>query len=211
VAVSINGEIIEQFRLCPNGHSQHILAMVEQVLSEAGLTLSQCDVLAFGKGPGSFTGLRIGAGVIQGMAFGADLPVVAVSSLAALAQRQGVGAVLAAFDARMGQVYWGPYRRVSSGLMSPCAEERVSAPQDVHVPVDSATWLGAGSGWDRFGEQLRAGLGEACRGWVADAFPHAEDVARIALELAGSGQALPAEQALPSYIRDDVARKSPGR
>lgn len=202
VAVYVDGEVHEAFGLSPNRHSQCLLPMVEQVLGETGLSVSQCDALAFGRGPGSFTGLRIGAAVIQGMAFGAGLPVIPVSSLAALAQGQQADRVLAAFDARMDQVYWGSYRRDERGFMVLVGEEAVGAPEDVTVSCDTRPWVGAGSGWDEYGDRLKNALGHGCG--VRGALPHAADVARLAV---ATGRAVPPELALPTYLRDEVTRK----
>src|SRR5258707_1196536 len=106
VALSLDGAVVERFELGQR-HGERLLPMVQEILSESGVALTQLDALAFGRGPGSFTSLRIGAGVTQGLAFGADLPVVPVSSLAVLAQGENAAKILAAFDARMRQVYWG--------------------------------------------------------------------------------------------------------
>lgn len=111
VAVWNQGEIHALFELCPREHTQRILPMVQQVLAESGLALNQLDALAFGRGPGSFTGVRIGIGIAQGLALGADLPMLGISTLQTMAQGAwrvcGAERVLAAIDARMGEVYWG--------------------------------------------------------------------------------------------------------
>lgn len=206
-AAYVDGDVVEEFRVCPNRHSHYLLPMVEQVLGKAGLAVSQCDALAFGKGPGSFTGLRIGAAVVQGLGFAADLPVVAVSSLAALAETQPTDAVLAAFDARMDQVYWGAYQRDAQGLMALLGQEAVSAPEEVEAPAEIGTCEGVGSGWDRFSARLRSALGHACAGWTAGGLPHAGAIARLAVPLLASGRAVTAELALPTYLRDRVVRE----
>lgn len=206
VALWLDGEVRERFEL-GNQHSERILPMVDAVLAEAGIKLTQLDVLGFGRGPGSFTGLRIGAGVAQGLAFGADIPVVAVSSLAALAQGQVTDQVLAALDARMQQVYWGAYRRDAGGLMHLQGGESVLAPEAVPLPEGDG-WVGAGPGWDRYSPTLLQHLGAKLSEWRADQLPHARDVAVLAAAAYAQGAAIPAEQALPVYIRDDVAVKS---
>lgn len=206
VALSLDGAVYERFEL-GNRHSERILPMVQEILIEAGLALSQLDALAFGRGPGSFTGLRIGAGVAQGLAFGADLPVVPVSSLAALAQGQDAAKVLAAFDARMQQVYWGAYVRTADGLVQLCGSESVAAPHAVPMP-DGDAWVGAGGGWDGYAELLKQRLGVRVGAWHARKFPRARDVARLGAAGFAAGGAVHAEQALPVYIRDDVARRT---
>lgn len=182
--------------------------MVEEVLAESGYALGQMDALAFGRGPGSFTGLRIGAGVVQGLAFGADLPVVPVSTLAALAQGQDMPRVLAAIDARMGQVYWGLCQNTGDGMVLVDAE-RVSAPGDILLPEED-TWIGVGSGWDAHAAALLARLGSRIAAWQAQVRPRARHVAELGARGYAAGGAVSAQESLPLYVRDDVARKSPG-
>ena len=174
------------------------------------LTLKQLDAIAFSRGPGSFTSLRIGAGVVQGFAFGANLPVVPVSSLAVLAQGVGAPKVLAAFDARMNQVYWGAYARNEKGLMELQGQEIVIAPAEVPIPEGSG-WIGAGSGWDQYAAVLTARLGNHVNEWRKQVFPKASQVAALGLELLKAGQTVTAEQALPVYVRDEVAVKQVSR
>lgn len=206
VALSIDGRVLERFER-RSQHSEHLLPMVDALLAEAQLALGQLDAIAFGRGPGSFTGLRIGAGVAQGLAFGADLPVVPVSSLATLAQGQAGDRVLAAFDARMQQVYWGAYRRTVDGVMELDGSEQVVAPAAVPRP-EGEGWAGAGSGWDAYAAMLEARLGSLLTGWVPAQLPHARDMLSLAAHALRAGRALSAEQALPLYIRDDVAAKA---
>ncbi len=209
VALWLDGQSVERFELLRRGHSQRILPMIEQVLAEAGLALGQCDAVAFGRGPGSFTGVRIGVGVAQGLAYGVDIPVVAVSSLAAVAERQPAQRTLAAFDARLGQLYWGCYTRNASGGMVLAGRESVSTPAEVRLGPGRA-WLGAGSGWDRYHDVLGALLDERLEGWVPEQYPRAAEVAAIGARLLAAGQAEPAQAAAPHYLRDDVAaRPSP--
>lgn len=209
-ALAIDGELRHRYRLAPRAHAQLILPMIDELMSEAGLRPGDLDAVAFGRGPGAFTGLRIAAGVTQGIAFGADLPVVAVSSLAALAQgvyratgRQGV---LVAVDARIQEVYWGAYRRGDGDLMQLQGEERVCPPSQVTLP-GAGDWHGAGSGWSAYLPALQARLGEAAGTWDADCFPSAYDVAVLATAAYGRGERMDAEQALPVYLRDRVAAK----
>jgi tRNA threonylcarbamoyladenosine biosynthesis protein TsaB len=180
--------------------------MVHDVLAEAGFTLVQLDAIAFGRGPGSFTGLRISAGVVQGLAFGADLPVVPVSSLAVLAQGVDAPKVLAAFDARLNQVYWGAYIRNAQGIAELSGIERVLTPKNIPVPVD-AGWTGAGSGWDQYSQTLMERFKDHVLEWRAQCFPRARFVARLGALQHAQGGALTAEQALPVYLRDEIASK----
>ena len=207
-ALSINGEIRERFEIAPRGHSQLILPMVEELLAEAGIGLGQVDALAFGRGPGAFTGVRIAVGVAQGIAFGADLPVVPVSTLAALAQGCAADKVMAAMDARMHEVYWGIFQRETNGIMSPCQAECVMAPAEVSLPAGTG-WCGAGSGWQAYPD-LRGHCSARVAEIYPDALPHARDVAILGEAGYAAGQAVSAEAALPVYLRDQVAwQKAP--
>ena len=209
VALSLDGEVLERFE--PGGqHSERILPMVDALLAEAGLVLTQLDALAFGRGPGSFTGLRIGAGVAQGLAFGADLPVVPVSSLAVLAQGQDAAKVLAAFDARMQQVYWGAYMRNAQGIVEVQGVEGVFAPQAVPRPAGES-WIGAGSGWDQYHGALEQRLAGSLANWHRQCLPHARHVVELGAAAIRAGQAVAPEEALPVYIRNDVADKQVSR
>ncbi len=205
VALALDGTVIERTEL-ERRHGERLLAMVQEVLDEADVALTQLDAIAFGRGPGSFTSLRIGAGVVQGLAFGADLPVVPVSSLAALAQGVEAPKVLAAFDARMQQVYGGAYVRGEDGLVVLQGAERVVDPAQLPLPPGE-NWFGVGSGWDVYHATLSARLGGIVSGWNSGRRPRARDVARLGLAAFAAGAAVAPEQALPVYIRDDVAIK----
>jgi tRNA threonylcarbamoyladenosine biosynthesis protein TsaB len=217
-AVLIDGRIIERYQLAPREHNRLILPMVEAVLAEAGLAVSQLDALAFGRGPGSFTGVRIATGVIQGIAFGADLPVVPVSTLAALSlealDETGAEHAYACIDARMGEVYWGVYRRVGEGvsgaetssLVKLVGEEAVLPAERVAFPEDSRG-VGTGSGWGTYGAVLRERLGSRVAAVLEGRFPRAGVVARLGAGDFTRGLAVAAERALPVYLRDKVARK----
>ena len=197
--------VSERFEL-GRQHAELVLTMVHEVLAEAGLALNQLDAIAFGRGPGLFTGLRIGAGVVQGLAFGANLPVVPVSSLAALAQGQDADRVLAAFDARMQQVYWGAYVRNKEGMMALTGDEAVLAPQAVPLPAGK-DWIGAGSGWDQYSMDLLKRLDGYVTTWREKRYPLARDVAHLGIAGFREGRTVIAEQALPVYIRDEIAVK----
>jgi tRNA threonylcarbamoyladenosine biosynthesis protein TsaB len=201
-----DGDIIERFERVRQQHAERILPMVETVLAEAGVTLGRCDAVAMGRGPGAFTSLRIGSGVALGLAFAADLPVLPVSSLAVLAQGQTRPSVLAAFDARMDQVYWGAYVRNNQGLVELLGAEGVTEPSRIRVP-GAGPWLGAGSGWDRYADQLQVVLNGAVAEWRPEQYPHAGDLVRLAADAFHRGLALPATVAAPEYLRDDVAKK----
>jgi tRNA threonylcarbamoyladenosine biosynthesis protein TsaB len=205
VALAIDGRLRDDV-VHGQQHSSHILSMVDALLAEAGLRLNQLDAIAFGRGPGLFTGLRIGTGVVQGLAFGAELPVVPVSSLAALAHPQDATHVLTAVDARMSQVYWGAFTRDAHGTLELIGHECVAVPQAVPLPP-AARWQGVGSGWDRYAEALTKRLGARLESWLPERYPHARDVAALATVDFQRGGAVAPEQALPVYVRDQVARK----
>jgi len=179
--------------------------MVDQLLAEGQTSLSGLDALAFGRGPGSFTGVRIAAGVIQGLAFAADLPVVAVSSLAVLAQGaiNDAHVLLSAFDARMEEIYWGLYRVTKENVVIPLKAEQVSKPDAISIPADIRCF-GVGSGWGRYAEVLRHKLGECLTGFDGNRYPLAVDMVPLALRDFEAGLAVCAEHALPVYLRNEV-------
>lgn len=207
-ALYLDGEVRERFAAEAQRQSALILPMMDGLLAEAGLQITDLDVLAFGRGPGSFTGLRIATGVVQGAAFAADLPVVPVSTLAALAQghRRATGhlRVLAALDARMNEVYWAACGPDAEGVMRVLGDERIVPPAEVPVPADGG-WHGAGPGWAAYGAILAGRLGDRVTVVSAEARCHARDVAQIAAADFAAGLAVPAELALPVYLRDRVA------
>jgi tRNA threonylcarbamoyladenosine biosynthesis protein TsaB len=209
-AVLSNADSYEIHRVAPRRHAEMVLSMVRNLLDQADLELDDLDALAFGRGPGSFTGLRVAAGVIQGLAFGADLPVVPVSSLQALAQGAfrdgGSASVLAAFDARMGEVYWGMYQAGGDGLMVPEIEDCASAPNAVPLPA-AGDWLGVGEGWGAYSEALGERVGDRLAGIEPERVARALDVAILARAAHARGESVPASRALPVYVRNQVARK----
>ena len=206
-ALCVGDEILERFEIAPRRHSELILPMMDDLLAEAGLSLGGLDALAFARGPGSFTGVRIATSIIQGVALGADLAVVPVSSLQALAQGarrvHGAGQVLSALDARMREVYWGAYRADDAGIMTVVVNEAVCAPGEVTVPEGSG-WFGAGSAWGAYADVLSARCGISTP-HDSDARVHAQDVGQVAKSVFAEGGAVAAEQALPVYLRDEVA------
>lgn len=197
-----DGRVVEVFEVAANRHSSLILGMVQQVLTESGTTLDRCDAIAFGRGPGSFTGLRIGVGVVQGLALGADIPVVPVSSLHAQAARAGGGNVLAAFDARMGQLYWRLFSGGGGGL-SHTNENMLTVADLVRLPEDGE-WVAAGTGCDLYRDAIEAANPGVEIRFIQQSYPHATDVARIGVADYLTGQMLPAAQAVPEYVRNRV-------
>ena len=211
VAISINGEVLERYEHAPRQHAELLLPWVESVMAEAEIGFPGLDAIAYSRGPGSFTSLRIGIGVVQGLAWAADRPVVPVSSLAATAQtatRLGVSSALVALDARMDEVFTGLFEVNSNGIMMPVGEEQVCAPEDVQLPVNAETH-GIGIGFERYPvlSQLARGLA----GIQVDIWPKASSLLELAQEWLKTNEALPAEQAQPVYLRDNVAIKQRDR
>ncbi len=207
VALWLDGESTQRFELAPRGHASLVLPFVEELLAEAGLGLGSLDALAFSRGPGSFTSLRIGISVAQGLAWGADLPVAPVSSLLATAQAAANGGVrraLVAMDARMDQVFTGRFQR-RDGLMREAGEEAVCDPADVVRP-DSPGWSGVGNGFGRY--PVLAAMEADLVSLHASAWPSAADVALLAADWLRTNQPLAAELAQPVYLRDKVAEKA---
>ncbi len=226
-ALYIDGVICERFELTSNEHTRLILPMINSLMSDAGLRPQQLDALAFGCGPGSFTGVRIAAGVIQGIAFGADLPVVPVSTLAAIAQDffdnnadkamcERLKAELSTFnvaftamDARMGEIFWGVYRRGEHGFAELIGKESVIPAADVEFP--DMIGVGVGSGWGVYQPELMtrlAGLVSYCE---SGNLPRACAIARLGARGFEQGRAVAVEQAMPVYLRDKVAKKESER
>lgn len=210
-ALYIDGEITDQYLLAPREHTKLILQMIKSLQDQANIRTSDLDALAFGRGPGSFTGVRIATGVVQGLAFAADLPVLPISTLASIAQsvftEHQKPHVLAAIDARMGGVYWGCYKLSDNGLMQASGNEQVQSPDQIVLPGNE-NYCGAGSAWDSYAEQLTIQLGSRIEQVYADYFPHSRSIVQLAAYEYGLGNAVEASQALPVYLRDDVAKKA---
>lgn len=207
-----NGAVIERFELAPQGHNRLILGMMEQVLAEAGLALANIDALAFGCGPGSFTGLRIAAGVVQGIAFAADLPVAQVSTLAALAAEAldecACDYVFPCLDARMDEVYWSIYRRTDNPTPELILDEQVVAPSLVGAP-EQALGMAIGSGWTRYAPLLSEQIGSGkLIGIIEGRFPRAGWIARLGGDVYRRGACVCAEHAQPVYVRNPVFKKA---
>ena len=202
--------LYSRYALQPRKHAALILPMLEEVLTEAEMTLNDLDALAFGCGPGSFTGVRIAAATAQGVAASANLAVISISSLAAIAQRavdeNGMEKIACAIDARMGEVYWGCYRCNDDGMVVLEGKECVIAPENIPLPQGSG-WTGAGTGWSAYENQLTSRIGSNLSGLNAGLLPNAIAIAKLAAADFKEGKKLRAEQALPVYLRNQVARK----
>jgi tRNA threonylcarbamoyladenosine biosynthesis protein TsaB len=205
-ALWIDGDIQDRSQIAPRQHADLILAMADELLKQADLIPSQLDVVAFGRGPGSFTGLRIACGVAQGIAFAADIPVAPISSLAALAQATYQQTkdknILTCIDARMSEVYWACYQ-LQNGLMTLQTEERVSPASQVNIATDKHIWFGAGSGWDSYEAELKKYLPQI-QHYQAEAYPQAHAMLPLAISMFEQQQVVSAEQALPVYLRNKI-------
>jgi len=211
-ALYIDGVITEEFQVAPREHTQLILKMIETLLQQSGLKVGQLDALAFGRGPGSFTGVRIATGIVQGLAFASDLPVVPVSTLAALAQHAYDNHqhehVLTAIDARMGEIYWACYEKGEKNIMSLSTEECVGSAESVVLTDGPASqWCGAGSGWAAYKETLTDIMGDQLTTVYADDLPRSSSIVKLAADAFQRGEVVAASQALPVYLRNDVAKK----
>ncbi len=206
-ALWVDGKVFAQHAQLPNRHSELLLPMIDEVLERGDIARGQLDAVAWGRGPGAFTGLRVGAAMAQGVAFGCDIPVIPVSSLQALAQRHEASQVLVAVDARMEQVYWACYQR-EGDQMTVLGDERLTSPRDIVVP-HGGRWLAVGSGWDRYLAEIQAVLSGVTIRYIPDCYPHAEQIAQIAALAYARGDLLPAERAQPSYIRNQVVSTRP--
>lgn len=198
-----DGEVRVRELLAGQKHSELVLPLLGELLSEAGWRLPQLDGIAFGMGPGSFTGLRIGCGVAQGLAFGAGVPVIGVGTLEALAQQAGADKVIACLDARMQEVYHAAFEKSAEGwreLLEPGLY-----PPDRVPPVSGARWCAIGSGWDNFGAALQEAYAGQIIQVIRGAFPLARDMATLAAHRFARGEGLAAHEAAPRYVRNKVA------
>ena len=176
VALKLDDKILSKQLHAERNHNQSVLILIDQIFTSAGREPGDIDAVAFGVGPGSFTGLRIAAGVAQGMAFGIDVPVVPVSCMAAIAQKQTCDKVIVAIDAKRSKLYWGRYVRNTSGLMELSGEEQLSSIMDLDLSGEG--WCGAGSGWDMHAETLIQ-MSQQQLEWAKDQTPHASEIALL--------------------------------
>lgn len=204
-ALSIGDEQIARYEVAPRKHTQLILPMVEALMNEADIKVSDLDAIAFGQGPGAFTGVRIAMGVIQGLAFAHDTPVIPISTLAALAQHVANEHewVASAIDARMQEIYWGLFKKNDSGVMEATSEEVVCAATDVDIFSDEI-WFGAGSGWDTYSDVLSSKFDNNLNGFDGKLFPSAVDVLALAKPAYLENKMISVEQASPVYLRNKV-------
>ncbi len=212
-ALFIDGAIREKFEILPREHTKLILPMVDELLADAQIKPQHLDAVALSRGPGSFTGVRIATGVAHGIAFGADIPVVLVSTLAAIAQdvfnRHQVDLAFTAMDARMDEIFWGVYQPNALGLAELIGEEVVTPADKVVYP--DMDGVGVGSGWSVHGDALSSHIGSHVKYVISDVWPHAACVAQLGAYDFANGLGMPVEQAMPVYLRDKVAKKQSER
>ena len=209
VALWRDGAVDASETLAGQRHSELLLPMVGALLARHGLAIKNLDGIAFGQGPGSFTGLRIACGVTQGLAFGGGLPVVGVGTLLAMAEAAQVAGAVCCLDARMGEIYHAAYEKSGAAWQAVHAPS-LCAPADA-PPLHAGAWTGCGSGFTAHGAALRSRYAGRLAGIMPEIFPHARDIARLAAREFEAGRAVPAEQAVPVYLRDKVALRSDER
>lgn len=217
VAVLAGGEVRERHEVAPRKHAEYALPWAEALLAEAGIAKSQLDAVAVGRGPGAFTGVRLGISIAQGIALALDLPAVPVSTLRALALAlrasplgAGDGAhVLAAIDARMREVYVARFRLAidADGMLDAIldGDESVIPPDAVPAPDGDGPWYGVGTGFGALEGALRQRFADRLVAIDAEALPHAADVARLAAAALRRGEGIAPERLEPAYLRNDVA------
>jgi len=216
VAILKDGQYYSHFELCPQSHSLVLLPMIDEMLKKTNLSLNDLDGLVFGRGPGSFTGVRIGIGVAQGLAFSTDLPLVGISTLQALAQRgykqSGEQQIVAAIDARMSELYCAIFQVDEQQLMQPITEEKVLATEPMREFCLStlSSAYAVGTGWDSYVNELTSL--RTNKQSIEVLYPHAEDMLQLAIPEFIKGNTVTAENAQPVYVRDTVSwQKLPGK
>jgi len=211
-ALNIDNEIVVQFKIAPQGHSELILEQCNELLAKAELVPNQLDAIAFGRGPGSFTGLRIAAGVTQGIAFAANIPVISISTLAAQAQKicssHPDHLYFSAIDARMKEIYWGIYQLGNNQLVELLDNEAINKPAEIDYHEANSV-IGVGSAWKEYPSDLEIAL-KSCKinQIYPEILPSAEEIALLAADKLQRGDVLDAEKAIPVYLRNDVAKKA---
>lgn len=203
-------KIEEHYQVIARAHTQLILPMMQSLLDGAGLKLKDLDALAFTRGPGSFTGIRLAASIIQASAFAANLPVVLVSSLHCLAQgiyrENQAEQVFSAIDAHLHEVFFAAYRlNRETMMMQACCSEQLSSPQAAHV--DLTHFVGAGNGWDRYHAVFEKQFNNRLQQWLPQRYPRAYDAAVLAAYAYERGETVTASEALPTYLRETVAQQ----
>ncbi|CAN5227206.1 tRNA (adenosine(37)-N6)-threonylcarbamoyltransferase complex dimerization subunit type 1 TsaB [soil metagenome] len=215
VALWIDGQVRERHEIAPRRHTDLVLPSCDALLAEAGIGKHSLDAIAVGRGPGAFTGVRLAVALVQGMALALDRPVLAISTLAALAfpalalaEQDGSGKarVLAAIDARMGELYLGLFSADATQGPQPLGAEWMARPELATLPESGVgPLIGVGSGFAAAQRMLATRLADRLVRVDAGALPHAADVARLAVAAWARGEAIAADRLEPAYLRDKVA------
>lgn len=209
LAVSRGAQVFERSFHAGQRHSELALPALRDLLQRAALNMQVIQGIAYGAGPGSFTGLRIACGMAQGLALARDLPVAGVGTLLALAENCGADKVIACLDARMGEVYHAAYRK-SGGNWIEIHAPALHRPDSVPA-VEGGEWMGCGSGFRVYGETLAQCYEGAISRTDADAVPNAVAMLRLATPVFAAGRGVDAAAAVPLYVRDKVALKASER
>ncbi len=206
VALHVDGQVLERFEIAPRRHAELSLPWAQALLDQVGVAKSQLDAIAVGRGPGAFTGVRLAIALGQGLALALDRPLIAISTLQALALRAPAGAdrVVAAIDARMGEVYAACFRREGASLVA-LTTETVCSPDGVRLADAQGGWHAVGTGFGALEDALATRLSPVLASMDATALPHASDVATLALAAYGRGERTAPELVEPAYLRNNVA------
>jgi tRNA threonylcarbamoyladenosine biosynthesis protein TsaB len=212
LALQLGDKTVTHFEKAGNASSELILPQIQALLDSANIKLSDLDGIAFGAGPGAFTGVRIACGVAQGLGFGANIPVVGVNTLLAVAQASGADKVIVCLDARMGEIYHAAFEKHNNEWQETC-ETKVCKPEAASILASGASpkivygkgWVGAGSGWAIYGDILREIYAENLADVNAEITPTAQAILQLAMPTFAAGLAKPASEAAPIYIRNRVA------
>ncbi|MFY8299156.1 tRNA (adenosine(37)-N6)-threonylcarbamoyltransferase complex dimerization subunit type 1 TsaB [Pseudoalteromonas sp. SS15] len=213
IAIQFNGQTVKHFEVCPQQHSQKVLPLVSELLDKTGCKLQDLDGIVFGRGPGSFTGVRISVAIAQGLAYGANLPLVGVSTLQAMAQQaideKQVESVVTGIDARMGEIYFAHYRKSENGLAELSIDENEVVCAPTHLPESIKSLTAVGSAWEPYAEQA----GDLNLDVISEiTLPDAAYMLKIAEVEFEKGNTVQAADAQPHYVRDTVTwKKLPGR
>ena len=204
-ALDIDDSCIFRYEIAPRRHTELILPMIDSLLQEAGIGVNSLDVMAFGCGPGAFTGVRIAIGITQGLAYPHDIPVIPVSTLAALAQQfsKRHENIATAIDARMKEIYWGLYKVNEYNLVKAIKKEKLCPPKNISSPT-SGEWIGVGTGWKIYPNEIKTKFKCKIIDIKDDTYPHAKDVIQLAKSSYMDGKFISADRARPVYLRDKV-------
>jgi len=206
-SLDIDDSCISRYKIAPRKHTELILPMIDSLLQEADIGVNSLDAIAFGCGPGAFTGVRIAIGVTQGLAYPHDIPIIPISTLATLAQQfsKKNNRIAAAIDARMNEIYWGLYKVNKYKLVETIKKEKVCLPRNISSPTDG-NWLGVGTGWKIYAKDIESEFKCKITDIKVDVYPHAKDVIQLAKPSYVNGKFISADRASPVYLRDKIIK-----